>query len=74
MTTVDLSTLLTIDDVAKRLQLSPRRIRALAAVRHTTHGIGYQVPGTAQWLFWPHEVDALRPGKPGRPPAVRPNP
>lgn len=62
-----LTSLLTADDVADRLGVSVRRVRALAKVRHEQFGIGYQVPGTSQWLFMPSEIESLRPGKSGRP-------
>jgi len=56
--------LLTAQDVAGRLGISPDRIRKLARQR----GIGWLVPGTHIRLFIESEVDKLRPRPgPGRP-------
>lgn len=62
-----LLSLLTVDDVAEQLNISPRRVRAIAKIAHERWAIGYQVPGTNTWLFRPEELDSLRPGPPGRP-------
>jgi hypothetical protein len=62
-----LMSLMTVDDVAEQLGVSVRRIRAIAKIKHDRFGIGYQVPGTSQWLFRPSEVELLRPGAIGRP-------
>lgn len=62
-----LGSLLTADEVAEQFRVTPRRIRARARLLHQRLGLGYQVPGTNQWLFTPEELDALRPGEPGRP-------
>lgn len=62
-----LMSLLTAEDVAARFGITPRRIRARARLLHDRFGIGYQVPGTNQWLFTPEELVHLRPGSPGRP-------
>lgn len=58
-----LMSLMTSDDVALQLGVSVRRIRAIAKIKH----VGYQVPGTSQWLFRPSEIETLRPGPAGRP-------
>ena len=62
-----LMSLLTVDDVADQLGVSVRRVRAIAKIKHEQFGIGYQVPGTNQWLFRPSEIESLRPGAVGRP-------
>ena len=56
-----LMSLLTVEDIAERFGITARRIRAIARNRHERFGIGWQVPGTNQWLFRPSELDALRP-------------
>ena len=56
-----LMSLLTADDVAEILGVSVRRVRAIARNRHERFGVGWQVPGTSQWLFRPSEIEALRP-------------
>lgn len=56
-----LASLLTADDLAERFGVSRRRIRALAKNRHERFDVGWQVPGTGQWLFLPDEVELLRP-------------
>ena len=56
-----LMSLLTVDDVAEMLEISPRRVRAIAKNRHERFGIGWQVPGTNQWLFRPEEIEQLQP-------------
>ncbi len=53
-----LTSLLTADDVAERLGVTPRRVRAIAKARP---GTGWQVPGTSQWLFTPDEIEQLQP-------------
>jgi hypothetical protein len=65
-----LLSLLTVEDVAARLGVTPQRVRAIAKARHHL-GIGWQVPGSRTWLFRPQEVELLRPGRPGRPKAER---
>ena len=62
-----LLSLLTVEDVAEQFHITPRRVRAIARVQHQRSAIGWQVPGTNQWLFRPEELDFLRPGPPGRP-------
>lgn len=56
-----LASLLTVEDVAERFGVTPRRVRALARNRHERFGIGWQVPGTNQWLFRPEELEKLQP-------------
>lgn len=56
-----LMSLKTADELAEQFGVSARRIRALASNRHERFGIGWQVPGTGQWLFRPDEVGLLRP-------------
>lgn len=56
-----LLSLLTADDLAEMFGVTPRRIRALARARNAQMPIGWQVPGTNQWLFRPEEVEQLRP-------------
>jgi hypothetical protein len=63
-----LLSLMTADDAAMQLGVSVRRVRTIAKTKHDQFGIGFQVPGTSQWLFRPSEIELLRPGKPGRPP------
>lgn len=63
-----LLSLLTVQDVAERLGISERRVRAIAAYRHRRFGVGWKVPGTrGTWLFRPSEIEGLTPGKRGRP-------
>ncbi len=62
-----LLSLLTVDDVAEQLDVSVRRVRAIAKIKHEQFGIGYKVPKTNQWLFRPSEIESLRPGAVGRP-------
>ena len=62
-----LTSLLTADDVAAQFNVSVRRVRAIAKIKHEQFGIGWQVTGTSQWLFRPSEIESLRPGKSGRP-------
>ena len=56
-----LMSLLTVEDVAEQFGISTRRVRAIARNRHGRFGIGWQVPGTNQWLFRPCEIESLRP-------------
>ncbi len=57
-----LMSLLTVEDVAERFGITPRRVRAIARNRQTRFGnLGWQVPGTNQWLFRPEELEQLRP-------------
>lgn len=66
-----LLTLLTLDDALEQVNawlheqrqrpISRRRLAAIAQNRHQRFGVGWQVPGTGQWLFRPDEVKALRP-------------
>jgi len=56
-----LMNLLTIEEAAERCGVSTRRMRAIAKNRYERFGIGWQVPGTRQWLFCPGEIDLLRP-------------
>lgn len=54
-----LMALMTADDVAAQLQVTPRRVRARAAwLNAHGHPVGWHV-GNA-WLFRPAEVDTLR--------------
>ena len=63
-----LMSLLTSDDVAELFGVTARRIRARAKwLNERGHPVGWQVPGTSQWLFRPAELEMLRPGLPGRP-------
>lgn len=62
-----LLSLMTAQDVADVLGISPRRVRARARVLHERFAIGWQVPGTNAWLFRPEEIESLRPGPSGRP-------
>lgn len=62
-----LLSLMTADDVAVMLGVSVRRVRSIAKLKNDQFGIGYQVPGTSQWLFRPSEIESLRPGAVGRP-------
>lgn len=56
-----LLSLMTADEVAERFGITPRRVRAIARNRHDRFGIGWQVPGTNQWLFKPEEIEHLQP-------------
>ena len=62
-----LMTLSTSDDVAALYGVSARSIRERAKRLHKQLGIGWQVPGTGQWLFTPDEVERLRPDERFRP-------
>lgn len=55
-----LLSLLTVQDIAEELGVSVRRVKAMARHRHERFGVGWQVPGTNQWLFRPDEVDVFR--------------
>lgn len=57
-----ISSLLTTEQMADRLLVSTRRVRALAKSRN----IGWQI-SRGVWLFQPDDVEKLRPGIPGRP-------
>jgi antitoxin HicB len=57
----DMSALLTAQDVASRLGVTRRRVSALAVRR----GVGRVIGGAR--LFVEADVEALRPGSPGRP-------
>jgi hypothetical protein len=56
-----LTSLLTAEDVAEHFGISRRRARALIKNRHERLGVGYQVPGTSQWLVSPEELESLAP-------------
>lgn len=56
-----LMTLRTADELADEMGVSPRRMRAIIRNRHERLGVGWQVPGTRQWLVRPSEIDSLRP-------------
>jgi hypothetical protein len=58
-----LMSLLTVEDVAAKFGVTPRRVRAIAKNRHERFGVGWQVPGTNQWLFRPSEIETLAPDK-----------
>lgn len=58
-----LMSLLTVDDLAEMFHVTPRRVRALARACNARIPIGWQVPGTNQWLFRPEEVEQLRPNE-----------
>lgn len=62
-----LLSLLTVEDMAEMLGVTKRRVRAIAKNRHERFGIGWQVPGTCQWLFRPEEIEQLRPDEKYRP-------
>lgn len=57
-----LLSLLTTDDMAATLNVTPRRVRALAKAR----GVGWQV-SRGTWIFRPNDVERLRPYGVGRP-------
>lgn len=65
--TYALMSLLTVEDIAGTLGVSTRRVRAIAKNRHERFGIGWQVPGTNQWLFRPEEMEQLQPDEKYRP-------
>lgn len=67
-----LSSLLTVNDVAELFGVNVSRVRAIAKQKHQQFGIGYQIPGTNQWLFRPSEIESLRPGAVGRPAKTQP--
>lgn len=62
-----LGSLMTIEDAANLIGVSPRRMRAIAKDRHERFGVGYQIAGTNTWLFRPEEIESLRPGPEGYP-------
>lgn len=62
-----LMTLSTTDDVAALYGVSARSIRVRAKRLHEQFALGWQVPGTSQWLFTPEEVERLRPDERFRP-------
>ena len=59
--------LLTTKELAEMLGVNRTRANQLARSRHKKYGIGYQIPGTNQWLFRPEDMRLLLPDKPGRP-------
>ena len=62
-----LMTLSTSDDVAELYGVTARSIRERAKRLHEQFALGWQVPGTGQWLFTPEEVERLRPDERFRP-------
>lgn len=62
-----LMTLSTSDDVAELYGVTARSIRERAKRLNERFGIGWQVPGTGQWLFTPEEVERLKPDERFRP-------
>lgn len=57
-----LTSLMTVEDVAAHFGITPRRVRAIARNRQTRFAdLGWQVPGTNQWLFRPEELEQLQP-------------
>lgn len=57
-----LTSLMTVEEVAIRLNVSTRRVRAIARNRQERgFPVGWQVPGTSQWLFRPEDLDQLTP-------------
>lgn len=65
--TAALMTLSTSDDVAFLYGVTPRSIRERAKRLHEQFALGWQVPGTGQWLFTPEEVQRLKPDERFRP-------
>jgi hypothetical protein len=61
------SSLITTKELAETLGVDRTRANALARSRHKKYGIGYQIPGTNQWLFRQEDMRLLLPDKPGRP-------
>jgi hypothetical protein len=61
------SKLITTRDLAEMFGVDKTRANALARNRHKRYGIGYQIPGTNQWLFRQEDLNLLLPDKPGRP-------
>jgi hypothetical protein len=59
--------LLSSKDVAERLGITDRRVRAIAQKINERFSVGWKVPGTETWLFKESEIELLRPGKTGRP-------
>lgn len=62
-----LMTLSTSDDVAELYGVTARSIRERAKRLHEQFALGWQVPGTGQWLFTPEEVERLKPDERFRP-------
>jgi len=60
-----LMNLLTADEAAVELDVSPRRMRAIIKLRHERFGTGRQAGKV--WLIHRDELDALRPGPEGWP-------
>lgn len=58
-----LLSLMTTEDMAAKLNVTPRRVRALAARRR----VGWQV-SRHTWIFKTSDIESLRPGPPGRRP------
>ncbi len=57
-----LENLMTIEDIAKRFQITKRRARDIAQRRHDRFGIGRKISGKrGQWLFQPDDFDILAP-------------
>jgi len=57
-----LMNLLTVEDVARQLGVTPARVRAKAIwLRKRGFSPGWQVPGTRAWLFRPEELENLKP-------------
>jgi len=57
-----LASLLTVEQVAEQLHISGRRVRAIARNRQERgFPVGWQVPGTSQWLFRPEDLERLTP-------------
>mgnify|MGYP000738482360 CR=1 FL=1 len=57
-----LTSLLTVNQVAQRLKLSPRRVRAIARSRQRQGiPVGWQVSGSRLWLFGPEDLEWLQP-------------
>lgn len=60
-----LMNLLTAEEVAEELGVSPRRMRALIKTRHERFATGRQVGKT--WMIHRDELESLRPGPEGWP-------
>lgn len=57
-----LGNLLTVEDVAEQLHVTTRRVRAIARNRQERgFPVGWQVPGTSQWLFRPEDLEQMQP-------------
>jgi hypothetical protein len=61
-----ISSLITTDQLEHLFSISSRRARAIAKSRHEAYGIGFKIPGAAQWFFLPEDVKLLAPERPGR--------